>query len=150
MAGVPHKITTVWEIGQSRRQFLVAFHQWCLKLFTINLTTVRFSGAFCIELSSLTTIRFLTNGGNFGETCLVLSTGPLSNVNFFSCYQLLLHLREKCLVVMGNCCLVCRLLLNTIVPRQRGRFWMKEPRPASRTIVDCQPFRYLFLRCLLW
>lgn len=49
-----------------------------------------------------------------------------------------------------NGCLVCRLLLNTIVPRQRGRFWMREPRPASRTIVDCQPFRYLFLRCLLW
>ena len=88
-------ITTVWEIGQSRRQILLAFHQWCLKLFTINLTTVRFTGAFCIELSSLTTIRFLTNGGNFGETCSVLSTGPLSNVNFFSCYQLLLHLREK-------------------------------------------------------
>ena len=146
MAGVPHKITTVWEIGQSRRQLLVAFHQWCLKLFTINLTTVRFTGAFCIELSSLTNIRFLTNGGNFGATCSVLSTGPLSNVNFFfiviSCY--FIYERNP------NCCLVCRLLLNTIVPRQRGRFWMREPRPASRTIVDCQPFRYLFLRCLLW
>ena len=98
-------ITTVWEIGQSRRQLLVAFHQWCLKLLTINLTTVRFTGAFCIELSSLTNIRFLTNGGNFGETCSVLSTGPLSNVNFFLLLSVVTSFtRETPIVVLSVGC----------------------------------------------
>lgn len=143
MAGVPHNHSL--RDRAVKETTFGCFPSVMPQIFYYQFDNSAFHWSFCIELSSLTTIRFLTSGGNFGETCSVLSTGPLSNVNFFfiviGCY--FIYERNP------NFCLVCRLLLNTIVPRQRGRFWMREPRPALRTIVDCQPFRYLFLRCLL-
>lgn len=48
----------------------------------------------------------LTNGGNFGATCSVLSTGPLSNVNFFLLLSVVTSFtRETPIVVLSvGCC----------------------------------------------